>query len=127
LSFFHSTEFLFFGNSLIRNELSTTTVKRVVQQILTRLDLEPYANRLAKNLSGGNKRKLSVAIALLVGNQILCLDEPSTGMDPSARRAMWSVIKSNSTMKDRCILLTTHSMEEAENVCGRIGKYLRTQ
>lgn len=91
---FHSIEILFFENSLIRNELSTTTVKRVVvQQILTRLDLEPYTNRLAKNLSGGNKRKLSVAIALFVSNQILCLDEPSTGMDPSARRAMWRIIK----------------------------------
>jgi ABC-type multidrug transport system ATPase subunit len=105
----------------LRNELSDTTVRRIVEQTLHQLDLRPYAKRLAKNLSGGNKRKLSVAIALLVGNQILFLDEPSTGMDPGARRAMWKVIKNSNTMRDRCILLTTHSMEEAETVCGRIG------
>lgn len=61
---------------------------RAIQQ----LDLEQHRNKLAGNLSGGNKRKLSVAIAIVGSPPIILLDEPSAGMDPEARRFMWKVV-----------------------------------
>ncbi|CAM9893019.1 unnamed protein product, partial [Hapterophycus canaliculatus] len=73
----------------------------------------------AGTLSGGNKRKLSLAVALIGGPPVLLLDEPSSGMDPGARRSMWEVISSLSA--SRSVILTTHSMEECEAVCGRLG------
>ena len=60
--------------------------------MLNRMNLEIYADILTKNYSGGNKRKLSVAIALLGSPNIILLDEPSAGMDPESRRFMWNVI-----------------------------------
>lgn len=79
-------------------------------------------HKAAGSLSGGNKRKLSVAIALIGEPAIVFLDEPSTGMDPLARRFMWDVISRISTLDGKCsVVLTTHSMEEAEALCTRIG------
>jgi len=69
--------------------------------------------------SGGNKRKLSTAIALVGNPPIVFLDEPSTGMDPVSRRFMWNFI--STTMKGRSVILTTHSMEECEALCHRLG------
>jgi ABC-type multidrug transport system ATPase subunit len=63
--------------------------KNLIKSGLKELDLEEIANEPAKNYSGGNKRKLSVAIALLGKPDIIFLDEPSTGMDPKSRRFMW--------------------------------------
>jgi ABC-type multidrug transport system ATPase subunit len=54
--------------------------------------LDDYINTISRKLSGGNRRKLSVAVSLLCNPQIILLDEPSTGMDPEARRFMWSII-----------------------------------
>ena len=63
-------------------------------------------------MSGGNKRKLSVAMAMIGNPGIIFLDEPSTGMDPKARRFMWKVISRISTVrKQSTVILTTHSME----------------
>jgi ATP-binding cassette subfamily A (ABC1) protein 1 len=95
---------------------------QVVQKIMKEMDLLDFANKAAGSLSGGNKRKLSVAIAMIGGPSIVFLDEPSTGMDPVARRFMWDVISNMSTKEGRCsVILTTHSMEEAEALCSRIG------
>jgi len=97
-------------------------VPRVVDAKLHEMDLRSFANKKAGTLSGGNKRKLSVAIALIGGPPIVFLDEPSTGMDPVARRFMWSVISRIATENKQCsIILTTHSMEEVEALCTRIG------
>ena len=75
-----------------------------------------------QSLSGGNKRKLSVAIAIICNPPIILLDEPSTGMDPEARRYMWGVIHRMSlNRKKSSIIMTTHSMEEAETLCKRIA------
>lgn len=63
------------------------------------MDLQMYKDVLSKELSGGNKRKLSVAIAMLGNPPVIFLDEPSTGMDPQARRFMWTVISNISTTK----------------------------
>ena len=93
-----------------------------VHLIMTQMDLLDFANKAAGSLSGGNKRKLSVAIAMIGGPSIVFLDEPSTGMDPVARRFMWDVIAKMSTKEGQCsVILTTHSMEEAEALCSRIG------
>eukprot|EP00439_Symbiodinium_sp_Y106_P026016 s2990_g3.t1 len=73
-------------------------------------------------LSGGNKRKLSLAIALMASPPLVFLDEPSTGVDPAARRLMWHVISAVSTMRrESTVILTTHNMEEAEALCSRVG------
>ena len=63
------------------------------------MDLDRFRNQLAGTLSGGNKRKLSVAIAMIGNPPIVFLDEPSTGMDPEARRFMWNVISRIATQR----------------------------
>lgn len=90
-----------------------------VNELLTRLDLHPHAHKLAKKLSGGTKRKLSLAIALIANPSVLLLDEPSSGMDPAAKRALWSTLAQVSA--GRAMLMTTHSMEEAGALCDRAG------
>lgn len=81
-----------------------------------------YCDALAMTLSGGNKRKLSAAIATLGNPKVVFLDEPSTGMDPEARRFMWNVISRIATEKKQSsIVLTTHLMEEAEALCTKLG------
>ena len=75
------------------------------------MNLEEYEGKLSGSLSGGNKRKLSVAMAMIGNPKIVFLDEPSTGMDPKARRFMWKVISRISTeKKESTVILTTHSM-----------------
>ncbi|GLD97436.1 hypothetical protein PINS_up006120 [Pythium insidiosum] len=94
----------------------------VVTEKIHQLNLAAFENKLAGSLSGGNKRKLSVAIAMIGNPQIIFLDEPSTGMDPVSRRFMWDVIAGISTRsKSATIVLTTHSMEESEALCSRVG------
>eukprot|EP00299_Pterocystis_sp_00344_P002494 c12818_g1_i1.p1 GENE.c12818_g1_i1~~c12818_g1_i1.p1 ORF type:complete len:1215 (-),score=255.25 c12818_g1_i1:43-3321(-) len=94
----------------------------LVRQKLEQLDLLEFEHRLAHTLSGGNKRKLSVAIAMIGNPPIIFLDEPSTGMDPVARRFMWNVIAQVSTSSKECtVILTTHSMEECEALCTNVA------
>lgn len=86
------------------------------------LQLAEHVDKLAMTLSGGNKRKLSLAISLMGAPPLVLLDEPSTGVDPAARRLMWNVISAVSTARrECCVMLTTHNMEEAEALCTRIG------
>jgi ATP-binding cassette subfamily A (ABC1) protein 3 len=97
-------------------------VPSLVDEKLRQMDLLDFEHKLAGSLSGGNKRKLSVAIALIGSPPVIFLDEPSTGMDPVARRFMWDVIAKVSTERKDCsIMLTTHSMEECEALCTRTG------
>ena len=88
--------------------------EKLIDQKIKQLNLTEYQDKLAGTYSGGNKRKLCVAIALLGNPPIVLLDEPSSGMDPEARRHMWSVLARVSSKKKSSIVLTTHSMEEAE-------------
>lgn len=90
-----------------------------VDEILQVLGLLEFSNRPSGTLSGGNKRKLSLGISLIGNPGILILDEPTSAMDPVARRHTWEVI--HQLKKERSILLTTHSMEECESLCDRIG------
>eukprot|EP00457_Paulinella_chromatophora_P000735 gb/GEZN01000735.1/.p1 GENE.gb/GEZN01000735.1/~~gb/GEZN01000735.1/.p1 ORF type:complete len:1181 (-),score=199.45 gb/GEZN01000735.1/:231-3473(-) len=99
--------------------LNESMLPNYIARMLTRLGLDEYADKPCKGYSGGNKRKLSVGMALIGNPSILFLDEPSTGMDPKSRRFMWELIAS--TMQGRSVILTTHSMEECEALCARIG------
>eukprot|EP01041_Mallomonas_annulata_P008266 gene8266-17008_t len=97
-------------------------ISRVVNHKISEMGLTEYADRSAGTYSGGNKRKLSVAMAMIGEPSIVFLDEPSTGMDPGARRFMWEVISDIVTKREKCsLVLTTHSMEECEALCTRIS------
>jgi len=95
---------------------------RFVEKQLREMNLKQYENVCAGTYSGGNKRKLSVAIAMIGNPPVVFLDEPSTGMDPEARRFMWNVIsKISRERKLSSVILTTHSMEEAEALATKMG------
>ena len=95
---------------------------QIVNAVIYEMKLEEFKKKMAGRLSGGNKRKLSVAISMLCNPPIILLDEPSTGMDPEARRFMWSIIHKMSIMgRKSSIIMTTHSMDEAETLCKRMG------
>eukprot|EP00486_Rosalina_sp_Unknown_P009705 CAMPEP_0201592416 /NCGR_PEP_ID=MMETSP0190_2-20130828/190322_1 /ASSEMBLY_ACC=CAM_ASM_000263 /TAXON_ID=37353 /ORGANISM="Rosalina sp." /LENGTH=1340 /DNA_ID=CAMNT_0048051183 /DNA_START=89 /DNA_END=4111 /DNA_ORIENTATION=- len=87
--------------------------------LLTKVGLKEKMMFQSRMLSGGQKRKLSVCIALIGRTSVVVLDEPTTGMDPYARRATWALIREYK--KKRCIILTTHFMDEAEILADRIG------
>ena len=96
--------------------------EKLIKDKIRQLNLTKYENVQAGTYSGGNKRKLSVAIALLGNPPIVFLDEPSSGMDPEARRFMWSVVGRVSTgSKKSSVVLTTHSMEEAEALSTKLA------
>jgi ABC-type multidrug transport system ATPase subunit len=86
--------------------------------MLEKLGLSHLADRPAGTFSGGNKRKLSLGLALIGSPKILICDEISSGVDPSSRRVLWNLI--SSTMAHRSVILTTHSMEEAESLSNTI-------
>ena len=74
---------------------------------------------MAENLSGGSRRKLSVAIAMIGGSKLILLDEPTAGLDLNARRKLWNMLKNYK--HNRIIILTTHYMDEADILGDRIG------
>jgi ATP-binding cassette, subfamily A (ABC1), member 3 len=80
-----------------------------------------YRSTKAQNLSGGNKRKLCVSNALIGGPDLQFFDEPSTGLDPIAKRHLWNTLQNSLTCRNSSIVLTTHSMLEAEYLCHKIG------
>lgn len=94
-------------------------VETNVDCILHAVGLASFKNRMAFKLSGGNKRKLSLAIALIGNPSVMILDEPSSGMDVVSKRVMWRTLQSISA--GRSLLLTTHSMEEADALANRTG------
>jgi ABC-type multidrug transport system ATPase subunit len=99
--------------------LPPSTIKSVAEQSLAQVKLSQAANVRAGSYSGGMKRRLSVAIALIGDPKLVFLDEPTTGMDPITRRHVWDIIEE--AKKGRAIVLTTHSMEEADILSDRIA------
>ncbi|KAL8603343.1 hypothetical protein ACOMHN_039706 [Nucella lapillus] len=95
-------------------------IKRIVDNLISLLMLEPHAHKMTMAYSGGNKRKLSTAIALVGGPAVILLDEPSSGMDPAARRQLWNVL-SQVRASGRTLILTSHSMEECDALCTRLA------
>uniref|UniRef100_A0A1I8AHX8 ABC transporter domain-containing protein n=1 Tax=Steinernema glaseri TaxID=37863 RepID=A0A1I8AHX8_9BILA len=94
--------------------------RRRVANILECVGLEEKANKPVKSLSGGQKRRLSVGLALLGQKSLVLLDEPTAGIDPKARRSIWNLLVA-AKQHDCAILLTSHSMAECEALCGRVG------
>jgi ATP-binding cassette, subfamily A (ABC1), member 3 len=90
-----------------------------IDELVRCLGLQDHVHKLVGKLSGGTKRKLSLAIALISDPSVLLLDEPSSGMDAAAKRALWRTLRD--VASDRCLLITTHSMEEADALCDRAG------
>ena len=108
----------------IPNELKESIVISIIKE----MNLNEYIDKISGRLSGGNKRKLSVAISMIANPQLILLDEPSAGMDPEARRYMWAVIhKLSKQRKKSSVILTTHSMEEAETLCQKMGIMVKGQ
>jgi ABC-2 type transport system ATP-binding protein len=89
-------------------------------QLLEMLSLQESRKVLVKNLSGGQQQRLSVAMAMVNDPEIAFLDEPTTGLDPQARRGLWSVIE-DMRGRDKTVFLTTHYMDEAERLCDRVA------
>uniref|UniRef100_A0A8C1ZZ74 P-type phospholipid transporter n=1 Tax=Cyprinus carpio TaxID=7962 RepID=A0A8C1ZZ74_CYPCA len=95
-------------------------ISRVAEWGVQKLGLSEYAGNCAGTYSGGNKRKLSTAIAMIGCPPLVLLDEPTTGMDPHSRRFLWTAILS--IIRDgRAVVLTSHSMEECEALCTRLA------
>ncbi|ORC80831.1 putative ABC transporter [Trypanosoma theileri] len=91
----------------------------VVEELMQLCELTSYAKTRASALSGGNRRKLSVALALIGGPRVVFLDEPSAGMDPVARRGLWTAVQS---IASNCaVVLTTHHLEEVEALAHRVA------
>lgn len=98
---------------------ATQNIESDIKKIIDDLELTDKANSQARTLSGGQKRKLSIGIALIGGSEIVFLDEPSSGMDITSRRKLWDILKR--CTHGRIIILTTHYMEEAAVLGKRIG------
>ncbi|EGT46418.1 hypothetical protein CAEBREN_29987 [Caenorhabditis brenneri] len=93
---------------------------QIIDRLLVALHLRPYANTQTSSLSGGNRRKLSVAVALVSQPSLIFLDEPSAGMDPGSQQFLWKVIE-RLCKSGKAVVLTSHSMEECEALCTRIA------
>ncbi len=106
-----------FGNLHTMNK-STLRTRR--DMLLEKMGLTQDARRKAEKYSGGMKRRLSLILALIHDPQIAFLDEPTVGMDPQSRHAVWDFIK-ELKKEGKTIILTTHYMEEAEALCDRVG------
>ncbi|XP_072500142.1 retinal-specific phospholipid-transporting ATPase ABCA4 isoform X1 [Notamacropus eugenii] len=102
----------------------TDDIKRVADWCIQSLGLSPYADHMVGSYSGGNKRKLSTAIALIGCPPLVLLDEPTTGMDPQSRRLLWNTIV-GIIRGGRAVVLTSHSMEECEALCTRLAIMVR--
>lgn len=94
--------------------------KRDLKEIIHTLGLEPYLNKYVKNLSGGWQQRTSLALALINDPEIIFLDEPTTGLDPQARRELWACIH-NYRMEGKTIILSTHYMDEVQRHCDRMA------
>src|SRR5215472_13877391 len=102
------------------SHLGRTAARRVAGELLERFDLAGAASRLARTYSGGMRRRLDLAASLVAAPAILFLDEPTTGLDPVSRLAMWDVI-GRLVAEGTTVLLTTQYLEEADRLAGRIA------
>ncbi len=93
---------------------------RPIEELVELMDLGEKRRTRTQDLSGGQRQRLSVALALVNDPELVFLDEPTTGMDPAARRALWDVVLGLKG-RGRTVLLTTHYMEEAEVLCDRLA------
>ena len=95
--------------------------KRVTKELLQAVDLEQWMDKPVKQFSGGMRRRLEIARGLVHEPKIFFLDEPTTGLDPASRVAVWEMLSRLKKEHDLTILLTTHYMDEADKLCDRIA------
>ena len=93
---------------------------RPTADLIKQFDLEERQHGLSKELSGGQRQRLSVALAMVNDPELIFLDEPTTGLDPQARRSLWDQID-GLRREGRTVVMTTHYMEEAEQLCDRVA------
>ena len=93
---------------------------RPTDQVIDALELGERRNARSEDLSGGQRQRLAVALSLVNDPELVFLDEPTTGLDPAARRSLWGIIEGLKA-DGRSVLLTTHYMEEAEILCDRLA------
>ena len=101
--------------------ISKTYLQRDVDNIIKMVGIEEYANDIVKNYGGGTKRKLSIAIALLGSPKLILLDEPTSGIDPVAKKRIWKALGYIKSNMDCSMILTSHSMDECEALCSRLA------
>ena len=94
--------------------------KERVNEIIDIVGLQEKRKSYVVNLSGGQRQRLATGIALINNPAILLLDEPTTGLDPNARREIWEILRTLKERSETSMILTTHYMEEAENLCDYI-------
>ena len=95
--------------------------KRSIEELLELVDLTKWRNSTTKNLSGGMRRRLEIARGLVHSPRIFFLDEPTTGLDPVSRVAVWEMLTKIKEHRELTILITTHYMDEADRLCDRIA------
>ncbi|GBN21315.1 ATP-binding cassette sub-family A member 3 [Araneus ventricosus] len=101
--------------------LTGSELEERVNKLIKMTDLTKHADKQTQFYSGGNKRKLSVAVALIGSPSLILLDEPTAGVDPVSRRKIWRILAQARNNTGAAILLTTHSMEESEALCNRLA------
>jgi len=94
---------------------------RIIKQLLKEVDLEQWADKQVKMFSGGMRRRLEIARGLVHEPKLFFLDEPTTGLDPVSRVAVWEMISRLKKERDLTVLVTTHYMDEADKLCDRIA------
>jgi ABC-2 type transport system ATP-binding protein len=95
--------------------------KKLIEELLAAVELTAWADKPVKNLSGGMRRRVEIARGLVHEPSIFFLDEPTTGLDPVSRTAVWEMLKKIKAERDLTVLLTTHYMDEADKLCDRIA------
>jgi len=95
--------------------------RRVIDDLLAAVDLTPWADKPLKMFSGGMRRRLEIARGLVHAPKIFFLDEPTTGLDPISRVAVWEMLSQLKRERDLTIVVTTHYMDEADKLCDRIA------
>jgi ABC-2 type transport system ATP-binding protein len=93
----------------------------LIDELLAAVELSDWADALVRNLSGGMRRRVEIARGLVHEPRIFFLDEPTTGLDPVSRVAVWEMLQKIKTQRDLTILITTHYMDEADKLCNRIA------
>jgi ABC-2 type transport system ATP-binding protein len=103
------------------HQMNTDAIKKRTEELLSLVGLEAAANRRGRNYSGGMKKRLDLATALVHSPKILFLDEPTTGLDPQSRSAIWSYLEKLNKEEGITIFLTTQYLEEADKLCKRLA------
>jgi ABC-2 type transport system ATP-binding protein len=95
--------------------------KRLIDELLAAMELTEWRDKQVKNLSGGMRRRVEIARGLVHEPRIFFLDEPTTGLDPVSRVAVWEMLQKVKAERDLTVLITTHYMDEADRLCDRIA------